>query len=62
MHNLKSLYKAKSVIVSHFSAYVGFILVISPPLPKIKYTSFVLEKGFIIFDAVAVINSGHLKL
>lgn len=45
-----------------FQRYGGFILVISSSLPKIKYVSFgVMEKGFIVFDAGAVINSGHLN-
>lgn len=62
MHDLKTLYKAKSVIVSHFSAscwiYFGDFAIFA----KDKVYFICIGKGFIIVDAVAVINRGHLKL
>lgn len=44
-----------------FQLHGGFISVISSSLPKKKYISVVLGRGFAIFNAVTVISKSYLN-
>lgn len=57
----EELLSSKVCNLLFFSFLLDLFFVISPSLPKTKYTSFLLERKLIILDVVTVINRGYLN-